>query len=193
MQKKGFTTIGIDSSESAVDIATKKGLNVIHGEIEVLDNGIFKDNKIDVITLWHSLEHFYSPRSILQKLNNILKDNGLLIIALPNFDSIQSHLFKEDWFGLRLPYHLYHFTPEILSRLVHETGFEVIKCFPALPIHSFGCLNISSVAKIKQYKDRSFLKYLFYRSLITLSPLFIFVENQLGKMASMCLVAKKSQ
>jgi 2-polyprenyl-3-methyl-5-hydroxy-6-metoxy-1,4-benzoquinol methylase len=193
MQKRGFLTVGIDSFKLAVEIAKAKGLNIIYGDVEeILDEDIFfKHNQMDIITLWHVLEHLPSPSRILQKLNKILKENGLVIIAVPNFASIQAMLFKEDWFALRIPQHLYHFSPNSLYKLCNKTGFTILNCFPALPVHATASFINSCVSKIKKYKKRNIAKYLFYRSLIPLTPIFISIENILKKMSAMCLIAQK--
>jgi SAM-dependent methyltransferase len=81
----------------------------------------------DLITLWHSLEHTRSPREVLWALTDRLAREGTLIVAVPNFDSLQARLCKSFWFHLDVPRHLFHFTPFSLRRLLEGCGLEIIR------------------------------------------------------------------
>ncbi|MDP2909627.1 MAG: class I SAM-dependent methyltransferase, partial [bacterium] len=87
----------------------------------------FPDNKFDIITMWHTLEHFKEPRDYLLEIKRILKRKGILVIALPNFDSLQAKLTKGNWFHLDVPRHLIHFTPRTLIACLESSGFSVLK------------------------------------------------------------------
>ncbi|MEY3679329.1 MAG: hypothetical protein RI924_1470, partial [Bacteroidota bacterium] len=86
------------------------------------------DQRFDVITLFHVLEHIAHPFELLK---NLSKDNlstkGLLIIEVPNFDGWQAKWSGSNWLHLDLPRHLSHFSPEILEQQCSELGFSVLK------------------------------------------------------------------
>lgn len=81
--------------------------------------------KFDVITFWDSLEHLPAPCAILREAARLLRPGGLLLIGLPNFGGYQARHFGEDWFGLSLPHHFFHYTRESLTRLLEHCGFRV--------------------------------------------------------------------
>jgi SAM-dependent methyltransferase len=81
----------------------------------------------DLITLWHSLEHTRSPREVLGALADRLSPAGTLIVAVPNFSSLQARFFKSSWFHLDVPRHLFHFTPFALMGLLQGCGLEVVR------------------------------------------------------------------
>lgn len=87
----------------------------------------FEENKFDIITMWHTLEHFYNPLSYLLEVKRILKDDGVLIIEIPNFESWQSRIAKGDWFHLDVPRHLAHYAPKSISAFLNSAGFFVLK------------------------------------------------------------------
>ncbi|HWR01228.1 MAG TPA: hypothetical protein VN371_05145, partial [Chlorobaculum sp.] len=52
--------------------------------------------------------------------------DGMLVIALPNIESNDARRYGPRWIALDAPRHLYHFTPETVSRLLVKHGFTVI-------------------------------------------------------------------
>ena len=77
--------------------------------------------------MYHVLEHLHDPREALSKAYQLLKRGGLLVVAVPNFDSLQARIFRQRWYHLDAPRHLYHFTPHTLKMLLHEVGFKVLE------------------------------------------------------------------
>lgn len=81
--------------------------------------------QFDVVTFWDVLEHLTNPRAALEAAFRLLRPGGFVLLTLPNFASYQARRFREDWYALSLPHHLYHFTPTTLTRLLEATGFRV--------------------------------------------------------------------
>jgi 2-polyprenyl-3-methyl-5-hydroxy-6-metoxy-1,4-benzoquinol methylase len=91
---------------------------------ELLAAGL-PSSKFDVVTFWDSLEHLPNPRAILQDAGRLLRPGGIVLIGLPNFGGYQARHFGEDWFGLSLPHHFYHYTSETLTKLLEKCGLHV--------------------------------------------------------------------
>ena len=89
--------------------------------------------KFDVITLWHVLEHVKKPAVLLSALASHLTEEGVLVISVPNFKSVQSELFKGSWFHLDPPRHLLHFEPETLASTLAKAGLREAGGEPFLP------------------------------------------------------------
>jgi 2-polyprenyl-3-methyl-5-hydroxy-6-metoxy-1,4-benzoquinol methylase len=80
--KDYFEVKGTEISESAIRIAKDKyGLDLVKGEIERVDLG---DVRFDVITIFHTLEHVPHPDSFMKRCKELLSDEGIIIIAVPN-------------------------------------------------------------------------------------------------------------
>ena len=88
-----------------------------------LAEAAYPDRHFDLVVLWHVLEHLPDPVETLREVRRILKPGGRLVIAVPNYSSLQSQVFGERWFHLDLPRHLYHFPCAALKRLLHRQGF----------------------------------------------------------------------
>jgi SAM-dependent methyltransferase len=85
----------------------------------------FPPGSFDLITMSHVIEHLHDPREVLQKVRGWLAPAGQLHIRCPNYRSLERRVFGRYWFGLDVPRHLWHFSPQTLSALLHETGFVV--------------------------------------------------------------------
>ncbi|HUI41909.1 MAG TPA: class I SAM-dependent methyltransferase [Terriglobia bacterium] len=81
--------------------------------------------QFDVVTFWDSLEHLPDPVAALRTAHRALRPGGIVLLRLPNFSSYLAQHFGEDWFELSLPYHLHHFTPPTLTRVLEATGFRL--------------------------------------------------------------------
>jgi SAM-dependent methyltransferase len=83
------------------------------------------ESAFDVVTFWQAFEHMQRPREVLERVSALLNPGGVLVIAVPNFSSLQSALFRSRWYHLDLPRHMFHYDPENLSAVVSRHGFRV--------------------------------------------------------------------
>jgi len=114
---------GIDPSVSSVEIAKKKGCNVVAG---VLDETQFPPEFFDCITFIHVLEHTSNPKKFLEKSNKLLRMGGIIYIEIPDIDSALARLFKRNWWYI-MRFHTYYFTKNTLGILLKDTGYEPIE------------------------------------------------------------------
>lgn len=120
LKEKGYECYGLETSSSGIKKAKSKGLT-IYKDIKKIRR------KFDVITLWHVLEHITTPISYLSQIKRLLKKDSYLVIAIPNFDSIQSKIGRDAWFHLAPPLHIFHYTPKTIGALLKRVGFKVVR------------------------------------------------------------------
>lgn len=118
-KKKGWKIDGVEPNASARKLASKKGVE-IHKELAELPAASF-----DVITMWHVLEHLPDLETEIRNLNLLLKPDGILIIAVPNFKSYDAQYYKEYWAAYDLPRHLWHFSQKGLTGLIKNFGWNL--------------------------------------------------------------------
>jgi len=124
-RREGYKVHGLDVSEWAARYAVKKlGLSMTIGKIGDVH---FPSQNFDIITMWHSLEHTPNPHMALQRAKSWLKQDGILVIDVPNYNGTDARYKWEDWVGWQLPYHYWHFTFSSLKQLLSHHGFIVIK------------------------------------------------------------------
>lgn len=126
MKKRGWMCTGVEPDTNSLSyVEDKLQINVVGDILE-----IEKNKQFDVISLWHVLEHFYDPKMVLNELNTLLKNDGLLVIAVPNYESLDSRYFGSYWAAYDVPRHLYHFSPDVLRSLLESCGFTTLEIKP---------------------------------------------------------------
>jgi 2-polyprenyl-3-methyl-5-hydroxy-6-metoxy-1,4-benzoquinol methylase len=121
MRQLGWKTVGVEPGKKAALQTAERGITVHCGPFETID---FGNQRFDVITMWHVLEHIPEPRAVLEMISHLLRDDGYLVMGVPNYDSVDRRFFGEKWNGFELPLHLYHFNPDSVSELLNRTGFR---------------------------------------------------------------------
>ena len=119
---RGLEVHGMEISERAAQGADPRAQIRIAGDL--VEAGYPADG-FDEVVIWHVLEHVSAPRECLLEVRRILKPGGRLVVAVPNFSSLQSRWFGPDWFHLDLPRHLHHFPRAALHRLLRDVGFTI--------------------------------------------------------------------
>lgn len=121
---KGWDTIGTEPSQKAKSIALKKGVS-FSDATEVLEK-----NSFDVITMWHVLEHVPDVEKQIKELKRLLKPEGTIIIAVPNFRSFDAKYYRRFWAGFDVPRHLWHFSKKAIKQLFLKEKMKVEKILP---------------------------------------------------------------
>jgi SAM-dependent methyltransferase len=182
LQKLGWQTYGIEQNPSSSEYArTELHLNVETGD---LLNYKYKDKFFDVITMWHSLEHLYEPIPTLKEVKRILKDDSLLVIAVPNVDSFAAKVFKENWYQLEIPIHLIAFSPDSITRMLDIAGFKIKKIY-------FDRRNSPLSRSLRNLKDGKYRLLSKLARFKVLIKMFNFILAMFGSCDSIVIHAQK--
>jgi 2-polyprenyl-3-methyl-5-hydroxy-6-metoxy-1,4-benzoquinol methylase len=128
------------------------GPNRIHNS-DLISAGL-SSAQFDAITFWDSLEHLPNPREILAEAARLLRPGGLVVIGIPNYGGYQARHFGEDWFGLSLPHHFYHYTRATLARLLGTCGFRVRVMEDRAGIDNYHALKHSLLRRMTRLHGR---------------------------------------
>ena len=126
-QQNNWIVSGIEPNDEARKIANSKTNNSVYNTEQLLK---FPKHSFDVITLWHVLEHLPNLEEHVSILKSFLKENGSLVIAVPNYKSYDAHYYKNFWAAFDVPRHLWHFNQESVSKLFLKENMKVIKTLP---------------------------------------------------------------
>lgn len=171
-QSRGFRSVGIDISDYACRLARDKyGLDVRKTSFEKTD---FPANSFDLITAGDILEHAQDPLIFLKEANRILKADGIIYIAVPDYGSFHYQLMSffarfnhKNYFVL--PHHVYHFSFRTLEKLLIKSGFVVLE-------------RVSSESKIQESGLR-----------LRIMQLIFFLGRLLGAKDRLIVIAAKSR
>jgi len=97
LKQRGYKVTGITISEAEANLARAICDVVLVANIETDDLSF--PEKFDVIILSHVCEHLVDPIASLNKLARLLKDDGRIVIAVPNMAYYKNRLriLKGDW------------------------------------------------------------------------------------------------
>jgi 2-polyprenyl-3-methyl-5-hydroxy-6-metoxy-1,4-benzoquinol methylase len=122
-KEKGYETCGVEPSIEASEYARNAlGLAVFTGDVHKLDPGT---QAFDIVTIQHVLEHIPDPVAFLRRVKEILKEDGVLAVVVPNAGSLVGRLARERWLGFAAEEHLCHYTKDTLRILLIRSGFRV--------------------------------------------------------------------
>ncbi len=123
-KKMGWEIEGVEPNTHARTLALEK-------EVELYPSlHTLPEKKYDVITLWHVLEHLPDLQSQIKQLISLLKVDGTLVIAVPNFNSFDAKYYKKYWAAYDVPRHLWHFSIASIQKMFATHGMKVIKTKP---------------------------------------------------------------
>lgn len=118
-----YDVVGLEPSTWAAGIARERfKLDVRCEPFETckLDAGSF-----DVVAMIDVIEHVTDPRAVLKRAWDLLKPGGVLYLVTPDIGSLSAKVLRGYWWGLR-PAHIYYFDTKTMSRLLKETGYDVV-------------------------------------------------------------------
>lgn len=143
MKKSGWQVTGLEPDADARSVC-KQVYDIELTSIEQLFE--LAPSSFDAITMWHVLEHVHDLHGYLAQLKSLLKQNGKLFIAVPNYTSMDAVIYKEHWAAYDVPRHLYHFSPASMLLLMEKYGLKVL-VYKAMWYDSFYVSMLSSKYK----------------------------------------------
>ncbi len=122
MNRAGWNVTGLEPDATTRQLA----LQLQQAELQPIEE-LFKlpAESYDAITLWHVLEHVHSLHSYLDQLKRLIKPDGKIIIAVPNYTSYDADVYGSNWAAYDVPRHLYHFSPQSMTLLVEKRGWAI--------------------------------------------------------------------
>jgi len=123
-KENGWNVTGFEPSEKAKNIAIKKGVSFCEKTEDL------PEQSLDVITMWHVLEHVPDVQKQITELKRLLKPNGTIIIAVPNFNSYDAKHYGVFWAAFDVPRHLTHFSKTSIKMLFQKERIDLINVLP---------------------------------------------------------------
>ena len=123
-KNNNWQVLGIEPSAEARENAVKKGIYLKENLLDITNQ------KFDVITLWHVLEHVENLKNTIKVLKSLLQPEGRIVVAVPNYKSYDAEFYKEYWAAYDVPRHLWHFSQKAIHKLFLEAEMIVEETLP---------------------------------------------------------------
>lgn len=127
---------GVEMSEKQIARLNADGFHGLNGTLADVA-GSLKHNQFDLIVLLQVLEHLPDPLKDMERLAQMLRPGGVLIVETPNTQSIDFKLFKKRyWGGYHFPRHWNLFNQSVLEKMCDLVNLKVV-AFNYLPAQTF--------------------------------------------------------
>ena len=123
---KHFNITGIELNSKAIQQTASLIKKHTYEHIGLLSS----NDKFDIITMWHVLEHLPNLKNTIGKIKEHLSPKGHIFIALPNPESWDSNYYGANWAGYDVPRHLYHFNQKAMFNFLKKCELNVIDVKP---------------------------------------------------------------
>ena len=124
LREAGWSVMGSERTfRAASELRGLSGASVFVGDLEAIRSGA----DLDLIVMFHVLEHLADPVRALTAAANGLAPGGMIIVGVPNIGSWQARFARSSWLHLDVPRHLSHFTPTSIERALAMAGLRTIR------------------------------------------------------------------
>jgi len=124
LKAAGWEVYGVEIDEEASSRARSVELEVFTGD---LFKARYPDRFFHVVRMSFVLEHLPNPRETLVEIKRILQPQGRIYISIQNAQSLNYWLFRERWFALDIPRHLFTFNVRTIRRLLSSLDLKIQK------------------------------------------------------------------
>lgn len=130
MKRQGWSVSGIERDASTCAHARGLGHDVVDCSFEEFPA---TPGGYDAITMWGVLQLSTDPVRTLSLASRLLRPGGVMAVGVSNFASLDRSVLRGRWWGLGLPRHLCHFEPHTITRMMNDTGLNVLKVLMDAP------------------------------------------------------------
>jgi 2-polyprenyl-3-methyl-5-hydroxy-6-metoxy-1,4-benzoquinol methylase len=170
LKEHGFEVTGVEIDRNCAEKIRGKGIPCLQGDLNENMREIGQ-KRFDAVILCHVLEHLYRPKETLKNIYNLLNEQGIIYLNLPNSGSFEARIFGKYWLGFDLPRHVVHYDTETIGAVLFETGFHIYK-LENVPDPSF-IIQSMAYCFFKKGTMPEKLYYLLYYPLKLLGPLYV--------------------
>jgi SAM-dependent methyltransferase len=122
---RGWQVEGLEFNAWCVERVRRLGIPVFDSPLEKAD---LSPGAYQCITLWTVLEHIVEPRAFLESIRRLVSPDGVILVLVPNVDSLAIRVLHEKAVTFSGDSHVNHFGPATLARLLELSGFGVVDC-----------------------------------------------------------------
>lgn len=198
MEREGIAPgrlYGLEMDDAVVARAREKGYQVFKERAEAAVS--IPDASIDVISMFHVIEHVADPGAVLASMGRWLAPGGIVVIETPNVAALDARLFaRRFWGGYHIPRHWHLFAANGITRLLEQHGFRV-KAIRYQTGHSFWLYSLHHAIRYNSVLPNAWIARLFdplhNLPMLILATLFDKLRAFLGfRTSAMLVIAERA-
>ncbi len=85
----------------------------------------YKNGAFNVVIIKHIAEHLPDPAKAIREIGRVTEKNGILILAVPNLDSLLKPWKGDKWIGYQDPTHISLKEPREWLQIIQSAGYEL--------------------------------------------------------------------
>jgi predicted TPR repeat methyltransferase len=150
----GHNVVGLDLGIEAINYGQNKGLNLINIDLPDFQT----DEKFDLVIYNSVLEHIGDLKAHLNRVREVLVDNGKVFIRVPGIKNLHNNSFhKFDLLNFITLPHIYYFSATSITNIFNKYGFKNLK-INEIVFSLFEKANIKDIEFKSDYNE--VLKYI---------------------------------
>lgn len=159
-----------------IDPYLEKDINCLDGLSLKKKETFDLNEKFDIIMFHHVFEHFSNPEEVLSHVSTLLAKGGTCLIRVPNIDSYSFLRYKENWFSIHAPFHLFLPSRVGMEQIAKNAGLVVDKVIGEQLIDFF-LYSMGHELGVADYEERGNRKFI--ETYGTHSPPPLHIKNEL--------------
>ncbi len=128
----GFEPYGTDISQSALDyVKNSLGFSCVLSSFADFDvKKLFGFEAFDAVTMWYVIEHCRDLKSLLLRVNALLRKDGVFAFSTPSAQGVSGRFDRKNFFERSPRDHYTLWEPSRAASLLKKFGFKVVKVVP---------------------------------------------------------------
>ena len=124
-RERGWHVSGVEFNTWCLQHLSEMNIEVIDVPIK---QAMLPDDFYQCVTLWTVLEHILDPEDLLRDIHQVLAPGSILLILVPNVDSLANRILHEKSTTFSGDTHINLFSTATLTRLLEKVKFELVEC-----------------------------------------------------------------
>ncbi len=119
---------GLDVSENMIHAAKMRYPNM-NFKVQPCYPLKWSDESIDIITVCCAFHHFDNPQGFVKECKRVLKKNGTVYIADPNFGAVLRFFANKFWLPVSKSGDVRIYSPKELEAFFYNSGFKAVQVY----------------------------------------------------------------
>lgn len=128
MQEAGYSVRGWEISQAMTKYANARGIKTVRQDF--LKGAALHEKQqkqpYDIVAMFYVLEHIPEQKLAWQKLANLVRPGGYLLLALPSADGPTFRFHRQRWYDTHPLDHSVDYSPRSLKLAARQFGFQLV-------------------------------------------------------------------